>query len=794
MIRCLMVVLLFGGSWSLKAQTLRLYDATNAQPLEKVTVRDLNSGLQTKSDAKGIASLHNFTKEGTLELTSEGYKTRQWVWLGQDTSLYLYPKYFELEEIVVSAPRVWELRQAPSVEMVKVSDWQKSAVQPQTSADLLSATGRVFVQKSQQGGGSPMIRGFAANRLVYTIDGVRMNTAIFRGGNLQQVLSLDPNAMESTEVVMGPGSVVHGSDAIGGAMNFVSHKPKLGSLDSTLHFGQVISRVSSASKEETHHVHWGQGGEKWAVYSGISYSNFGHLRQGRRGPSDYLKPYYPGWGPEGDRLVMQEDSLLQVPGAFSQIHLSQKLRFQPNQNWDMGYGFYFSQTSAFGRYDRHQQEIQGVPRHALWNYGPQTWSMHLLSLEHNGMTKFYDQWNARIALQHFGESRIERRWLQPLERHREEAVEALSVNVDALKKLGTRIAWKYGWEAVSNRVQSSAFEQNIFTGDRGSLSPRYPKAWWASLGLYTLQEIRMLSNLDLFWGLRYNEVLSRAEFGQQFPLLNTQKIRNGALTGHLGLAWKPSEKWNWRANLGSAFRSPNIDDLGKLFEVQEGVVVVPNPSLRPEYAWSFDLATGCKISESLTLEGSIFGTYLQDAMVRRTFLWEGRDSIMFEGLYSQVQALQNGAFSGVIGGHLGLEWHWTFFRALADFNFQKGIEETVSGEISPIRHAPPSFGRLFFSYTQGAWEWNLWSMFQLQRNHEQMPFEERLKVEIYALDSMGRAFSPAWCSFHASLRYTLGDWGIHLGLDNIFDKRYRPYASGVSAPGRDLRFSIQYSW
>jgi hemoglobin/transferrin/lactoferrin receptor protein len=63
---------------------------------------------------------------------------------------------------------------------------------PQTAADMLANTGAVFIQKSQQGGGSPMIRGFSTNRLIYAVDGVRMNTAIFRGGNIQNVISLDP--------------------------------------------------------------------------------------------------------------------------------------------------------------------------------------------------------------------------------------------------------------------------------------------------------------------------------------------------------------------------------------------------------------------------------------------------------------------------------------------------------------------------------------------------------------------------------------------------------------------------
>ena len=72
-----------------------------------------------------------------------------------------------------------------------------------------------------------MIRGFSANRVLIVVDGVRMNNAIFRSGNLQNVISIDPNMIELTEVIMGPGSVIYGSDAIGGVMNFYTTTPKL---------------------------------------------------------------------------------------------------------------------------------------------------------------------------------------------------------------------------------------------------------------------------------------------------------------------------------------------------------------------------------------------------------------------------------------------------------------------------------------------------------------------------------------------------------------------------------------
>ena len=125
-----------------------------------------------------------------------------------------------MDEVVLSANK-WEQRvsEVPN-HILKISRSTILQNNPQTTADLLQQAGPVFVQKSQLGGGSPMIRGFATNRVLLVVDGVRMNNAIYRSGNLQNVISIDPLALENAEVILGPGSVIYGSDAIGGVMDF----------------------------------------------------------------------------------------------------------------------------------------------------------------------------------------------------------------------------------------------------------------------------------------------------------------------------------------------------------------------------------------------------------------------------------------------------------------------------------------------------------------------------------------------------------------------------------------------
>lgn len=84
-----------------------------------------------------------------------------------------------LDEVVISVNR-WEQNQREiSTRVTKITPSVIQLQNPQTSADLLGLSNQVFIQKSQLGGGSPMIRGFATNRVLLVVDGVRMNNAIF---------------------------------------------------------------------------------------------------------------------------------------------------------------------------------------------------------------------------------------------------------------------------------------------------------------------------------------------------------------------------------------------------------------------------------------------------------------------------------------------------------------------------------------------------------------------------------------------------------------------------------------
>ena len=206
--------------------------------------------------------------------------------------MYLSLQTEQLDEVVMSISKWEQQKKDIPQKLASISAQSIAFTNPQTSADLLQNSGQVFVQKSQLGGGSPMIRGFATNRLVLSVDGVRMNNAIFRGGNIQNVISIDPYTVKNTEIIFGPGSVIYGSDAIGGVMNFLTLQPHFTRKDSVVFSGNADLRYASANTEKTIHANVNIASKKWAFLSSITHNDFEDLLMGSNGPEGYLRNNY----------------------------------------------------------------------------------------------------------------------------------------------------------------------------------------------------------------------------------------------------------------------------------------------------------------------------------------------------------------------------------------------------------------------------------------------------------------------------------------------------------------------
>lgn len=785
------------------SQNLTIIDENN-KPVTGASIFSDLSNYET-TDKNGNVSLDKFSRFDTLTIKQYGFKEEKLLKSKLKNTLILLYDNELLDEVVISASKFSQkFREVPK----KVTQINRSMIEftnPMTSADLLERGGYVYIQKSQLGGGSPMIRGLSTNRLVLSVDGVRLNNAIFRSGNIHNVISISPMNIENTEVIMGSASVLYGSDAIGGVMNFYTKKAKLSNdLNPNIQIN-INSRYSSASNEKMYHIDFNYGLEKIAFLSSFSKSDFDDLTMGIHGPSEYLRPNYVTQNSAGDDvLVTNSKPRIQRNSGYSQTNFMQKVLYELNENLSIDIGIHFSKTGNIPRYDRliRTNENEGL-YYSEWYYGPQEWLLINSQLTYIPKeTKFYDELKFGSSFQKFSESRNSRKFSDGFLKSREEELDIFSLNLDFFKKISENSNITYGLEIIENQLGSFAKSVNISDLSETPISTRYPdNSSLNSLGLYINYKTKIIEDVFFQSGVRYSSTVLKSDLSQNniyydFMYENIS-LENGAFVGGIGLSWVRNIYNNWKFNINTAFRSPNIDDLAKVFDSEPGSVVVPNPDLKPERSFGLEFGGYFRTKNNIELDFSSYVTYLYDSFIRENFtLSNGVSEIIYDGELSQIQALQNSSKSFIYGIEFGINMFLNkSFRVKSQHNLIAGYELDDLPFGMPVRHIPPNYGNFHLIYNNGDFTIDTYLNYNSKISFNNLAESERAKPYMYALDENGNPYSPSWMTFNVRSKYSFSKMlNINFTVENITNKLYRPYSSGISAPGLNFIFSLSYAY
>ena len=782
---------------SSSAQQIIVVDEISNEPIPGSVVFNYLTTKSAISDFDGrveIKEFRDFEKVYFRHLSYHNTSIRKSAI--QDT-VFLSPKSTSLNEVVISASKFAQSKKEVPQNIISIDSKDIQLSNPQTSADLLSNSGRVFVQKSQLGGGSPMIRGFSTNRLLITVDGVRLNNAIFRSGNVQNVLSVNPFNVEKTEVILGSGSVIYGSDAIGGVMNFYTTTPKLSITTKPLLTSRSTIRYASASNERTAHLDFNLGFQKWGFHSSVSVSDFGDLKMGKQGPDDYLSLYYSESLNGQDMMTPNTTPRVQKFTNFSQMHLAQKVIYKASDDLKFDLGLHYSTTSDYPRYDRLATlSDDGSLRYAEWNYGPQDWLLANVQMTKlSSRSTFYDKIKISAAYQNFKESRINRKFNSDTRKIRNENVDALSFNLDFNKQLSDRSNISYGTEYIYNKVGSKGCSESLSTNAVEVIASRYPDgSKWQTMAAYLSYKYKPNTKLTVQSGIRYNYVIIDADMSKNnafydFPF-NTANLETSAVTGTLGFSWVPNNTFIWKLNTTTAFRAPNIDDIGKTFDSQNGLVVVPNSSLKPEYAYGAELGVTVNLNESVLFDSSVYYTYLDNALVRKPFEVNGENQMMYDTELSDIQAIQNASRSWIYGFEAGIKILFSKeLKLTSQYSYVHGTQEETPGVELPVRHAAPVFGN-----THIIWKHNKLQMdgfINYNGTLRSSDISDELADYLFALDSKGNPYAPSWYTLNLRAQFDFNSSVSFVGaVENITNQRYRTYSSGIASAGTNLIMAI----
>jgi len=783
------------------AQEVLVLDRSTNDPIAGVVAYNSGKTKSVTSDLDGKLTLDTFSADEQIIVQHISYIKLRIKKSEISGVIYLDHESQNLDEIVISASKFEQSKREVPQKIVSVKAGDIVLANPQTSADLLESSGQVFIQKSQLGGGSPMIRGFSTNRLLISVDDVRMNNAIFRGGNVQNVISIDPFSVESTEIILGAGSVIYGSDAVGGVMNFYTTKPKLSENDSLQLKANIITRFASASNEKSAHADVNLGWKKWASYTSISYTDFDDLRMGEHGPDDYLRNEYVETISGMDVIKQSSNNRIQKFTGYNQINFLQKLHYKADKNLSYDLGLHYSATSDYPRYDRLIRYNENELRSAEWYYGPQKWFLGNLQLTKlSSRSNLYDKIKVTAAYQNFKENRIDRNLNSEIRRNREESVDVFSANFDFEKTLSETSKIFYGFEYLYNKVHSNGFETNIVTNQSETIASRYPDASnWQSAAAYLSYKFKPNRKFTFQSGIRYNHIEVGADLTENnsyynFPF-NEADISTGAFSGTAGISWSPNTLMQWKLNATSAFRAPNIDDVGKIFDSEPGSVVLPNANLKPEYAYGAELGLSLNFDNIIGLDLATYYTYLDNALVRRDFTINGESEIMYDGELSNVQAIQNASKAWIYGFEAGIKISFSeHLKLKSQYSIIGGTEQDMDGIEVPVRHVAPSFGNTHLTWEKDNLKWDAFANYNGELSFNQLAPSEIDKDYLYARNENGNPYSPSWYSLNFRSQYKFSEaFSLIATLENITNQRYRTYSSGIAAPGTNLILAVKYS-
>jgi hemoglobin/transferrin/lactoferrin receptor protein len=713
-----------------------------------------------------------------------------------------------LDEITVYTNKFAEKKKyiAQKIDVITAATIAK--LNGQNTGDLLINTGNIFVQKSQQGGSSPVLRGFEASRVLLVVDGIRLNNAIYRAGHLQSAITVDQNMLERVEVLYGPASTIYGSDALGGVLHFRTKSPVLSGTDKLLVKGTSFVRYSTVNKEKTGHADISVGGTKLGSLTSFTYSDFGDMKMGSNYPSkdpafgkriSYIKTE------NGiDNVVANEDDRIQLYSAYKQWDATQKFLFRQNDKVSHTVNLQYSSSSDVPRYDRLQDtknfggSIGTTLRWAEWYYGPQTRILAAYELNVVRMG-FFNDFRINANYQDVKESRQQREYRR-YDRFdsRREHIKVAAFNIDG-RKIWKRNELTLGADGQLNDLTSVADRTNLTTGAVSKLDTRYPNGdnKMNFFGLYAQHLFKSKNEkLILNDGLRvqyvslHSTITDNSFFNFPFTEIKQSPL---AVTGNVGLAFLPSQDFRVTTNISSGFRAPNIEDAARIFESASASkrLIVPNPDVEPEYTYNFDFGFTYKIEDKARIEFTGFYTLFRNAMALAPFKLNGQDSVVYNSVKSAVYANQNVNKAYIRG-----------MNARVQINLSKNLvwDNTISqtfgryinadGSKKPMDHIPPVFGKSGITYSGGKLTWEAWVLFNGWKKIKEYNPDGEDNGQYATADGM-----PSWLTLNYKAGYIINkNVTVQLGIENIADRNYRYFASGFSAPGRNFYASVRVNW
>lgn len=718
-----------------------ILDKKTNLPIPDVHAQWVNTQVGTISNLEGKFELRTVGGVNTIRVSAIGYTTREEIVEDNDSlQIALEPSALMLNQgITITAQRQEDLTIDVPQSVTVITHEQLLQNAPRTTPEALMNQTGIWVQKTNHGGGSPIIRGLVGNQVLLLVDGIRLNNSTYRYGPNQYLNTIDPGLVERMEAIRGSGSVLYGSDALGGVVQVISKVPSFSS-EKTNVSASIITKWMSKDMEQSGRAEVEIGSKRIAFLGGFSERNFGELVAG--GELGTLSPTGYHERAADAKVLVRTGSSGILTAAFQQLT-----------------------QSDVPRYD---QVTQGG--YSMYTFDPQMRQLSYLRWETFSNNRLAQSIRITGSYNRSVEGTLLQKTNSPTIRSQRDEVNTTGFIAEVISKPTSQWNAQTGIEYYFDNVESTASELNTTTQAETSVRGSYADG-------STLSNLAIFTNHQFDWrkfqftsGLRFNAVavtVEDATFGNQ-------KINPSAWVGNLGVMYKitPHLRAIFSGNTG--FRAPNVDDMSKFGAVEATVFEIPSSELSPER--SLTMETGLKFSAK-KFSGAVtaYQTYLTDLIDRVPATYQGSPTYDGKNVY-QKQNVGEAIVKGFEAeGEAAL---FSTLSAYGNLTYTYGVNKTKQ---EPMRRIPPLFGRLGLQYrNKGGW----WLKGELAMAGEQDRLAAGDVSDVRISSRLVDGVMPCWNSINLYAGYQYKSVRIQTSVINLLDKAYRVYASGVDEYGR----------
>lgn len=670
-----------------------------------------------------------------------------------------------LDFVVVTATRFAEsAMRVPSIINVLDADTIALDHQSRTLPESLRELPGVSVQKTGNGQGSPFVRGFTGFRNVLLIDGIRLNNSVFRSGPNQYWNTVDGFSLDRVEVQKGPGSVMYGSDGIGGVVNTIS---SLEAIKGAGWGGQLLERYASAEHSDTTRAQLSYGGSALRVRAGATYKHYGDLEGG----ANVGLQRKTGYGERDANLRVEYDVGADTMLTFAHQYVSIDDAWRAHRT---PFGIKWEGTTV------------GTDQKLALD---QQRSLSYLQLRHDGLGIFGDSLQASLSFQRQSEdqSRIPAS-LRPELQGFDVNTRGIGVQINKHGRIGQ---WVYGFDYYRDDVQSYRVEYNT----NGSVrlvhvqGPVADDAIYELAGAFVQDRIDVTPRFNVTLGARYTYAAARAD-NVESPINGSRmSLRdhwdNLVGSARFGYSPAPDGRWLLFAGASQGFRAPNLSDLTRFDIARSGELETPQLGLDPEKYTAYE--AGAKLQSGIwSAQAAYFYTQIRGQIVRAP-------TGTRIGSSNEVHKF-NGGDGNVHGVELQLQAQLTArWRAWANYFWMNGeiaqyplsVTAPVYDNLDMMMPATFNAGLHWHSTTQ---RWSAEAVLVAAARQDKLSAGDKLDTQ-----RIPPGGTPGYSVFNLRGRWqATPTLSLSVAVDNVADHDFRVHGSGVNEPGRNLIVSI--SW